>query len=94
MSYVIVLHMALNNADECIVCLLIHFSLENSSFIRLVVAFAQHESCWRSQQSVSASMSKSRDKGGPDLWQCFGAGKYTAVLCICKLLHRKRKLAD
>ncbi len=45
------------------------------------VAFAQQESCWRSQQSASKS------RGGPDSGIFPGAGKYTAVLCICKLLH-------
>ena len=36
------------------------------------VAFAQRESCWRSQQSASASVkSKSRGKGEAKLWQFF-----------------------
>ncbi len=35
------------------------------------VAFAQQESCWRSQQSASASGSKSRGKGRAKLWQFF-----------------------
>ena len=35
------------------------------------VAFAQQESCWRSQQSASASKSKSRGKGRAKLWQFF-----------------------
>jgi len=49
------------------------------------VAFAQQESC--NQQSASASKSKSRGKGRARLWHFPGAGKYTVVLCICKLLH-------
>ena len=58
------------------------------------VAFAQQESCWRSQQSAFASKSKSRGKGMAKLWQLFWAGKQTAVLCLCKLHHWKQRLAD
>ena len=44
------------------------------------VAFAQQESCWRSQSQSQGA------RGGPDSGIFSGAGKYTAVLCMCKLL--------
>ncbi len=45
------------------------------------VVFAQQESCWRSLRRSQGA------RGGPDSGIFSGAGKYTAVLCICKLLH-------
>ena len=44
------------------------------------VAFAQRESCWRSQQSASASSQSQGARGGPDSGISSGAGKYTAVV--------------
>jgi len=53
------------------------------------VAFAPAVS---SQQSAVSSQRLRRSqsqgaRGGPDSGIFSGAGKYTAVLCICKLLH-------
>ena len=61
---------------------------ESQSFrlpLKLGVAFAQQESCWRSQRLRRSRSHGAR--GGPTLCNFFGVGKSTAVLCICRLLH-------